>query len=87
MNAALIAACAANSRMLSEYQTVYIHHEKVERPIIGMIKIENNRDAVIVNDCVMDGVELRFRSVLEVNDLMRKLDKLRQNMLVLEGIE
>lgn len=83
MNAALIAACAANSHYRSTYQTVYIP-PKVERPIIGMIKVENGRDAVIVNDCLMDGVELRFRSVLEVTDLMRKLDKLRQNMLALE---
>lgn len=83
MNAALIAACAANSRKQSQYQTVYIP-PKVERPIIGMIKLENNRDAVIINDCMYDGIELRFRSVLEVTDLMRKLDKLRQNMLALE---
>ena len=90
MNAALIAACAANSARVAQQNVqhtcvVWDHIKPIERPIIGMIKVENRRDAVIVDDLVNDGVELRFRNVFEVNELIRKLESLRENMIVLEG--
>lgn len=88
MNAALIAACA-NSGKHNQSKPTYPYHEvrKVERPVIGMIRVLNDRDTVVLDDLQNDGVELRFRSVMAVDELIRKLQRLKDNMLVLEGEE
>lgn len=85
MNAALLAACAVNAAR-NNTQPVYITPvQRVERPIMGMIRILNERDVVVVDDYVNDGVEVRFRSIRAVDELIRDLESLKKNMMVLEG--
>lgn len=89
MNAALIAACAVNATNTmhenGEPMHVYYEEQKVDLPIIGMIKVLNNCDITVLDDFSNGGVELRFRSASAVDDLIRKLQNLKSNMLVLEG--
>lgn len=88
MNAALLAACAINSANAARNnaQPVYISPaQRIERPIIGMIRILNEPDVDIREDCVNDGAEIRFRSIYAVDKLIRDLEALKKNMLVLEG--
>jgi len=90
MNAALLAACAVNSANAARNstQSVYIPPvQKVERPIIGMIRILNEPDVDVREDLVNDGAEIRFRSVYAVDQLIRDLEKLKKNMLDLEENE
>lgn len=85
MNAALLAACAVNAAR-NNTQPVYIPPvQRVERPVIGMIRILNERDVVVVDDCVNDGVEVRFRSIRAVDELIIDLESLKKNMMELEG--
>ena len=88
MNAALIAACAANSRQRWNSQPVpYLppsYFEKAERPVIGMLKITTSPDITVMPDLRDDGCELRFKSIFAVNKLIQELESLRKNMLVLE---
>lgn len=88
MNAALLAACAISSANAARNNTqpVYIPPaQRVERPIIGMIRILNEPDVDIREDCVNDGAEIRFRSIYAVDKIIRDLEALKKNMLVLEG--
>ena len=92
MNAALLAACGVASRnaMRGHAEPVcYIPlrdlYRTPEHSYIGMIKIESNPSLAVLPDLQHDGCELRFRNVCEVNELIRKLEALRENMMVLEG--
>lgn len=49
--------------------------------VVGMIKILSSRDVRISPDLCDDGVEIRFNNVNEVNDLIERLIKLRDDML------
>lgn len=90
MNAALIAACAANSRngRLNNNQPVYILPTECrddDRPVIGMLKVKNGPHLSVREDLKEDGCEFRFKSVYGVVALIRDLEALKENMLVLEG--
>ena len=92
MNAALLAACAANSRNggRRDTQPVYILPEtrkNDDRPVIGMLKVKNSPHLSVREDLKEDGCEFRFRSVYGVIALIRDLEELKENMLVLEGGE
>ena len=49
--------------------------------IAGTIKILSTRDVRISPDLCDDGVEIRFNNVREVIDLIKRLTKLRDDMI------
>ena len=84
MNAALIAACATASRRLNKpAEPLYFERYTPEpKPrYVGYISVRSNGMMDVAHSMSCDGVDIKFKSFTEVDDLIRKLVKLRDDMI------